>query len=264
MIIHRNAALLIPVLLVLALVASAAAQLVFTAIPDQDDSTLQARASAVTGWLEDYIQTVCDVTVSVTYNPVENYQDAVSALLDGHADFGWYGGLTGVQAGLRSPPAVYIAQRLEDTQFTSVFIQGAGLDLPMGIESANNKSLAFGSASSTSGHLMPQYYMRSAVPPVVPSSTIYTVSHDATVDAVAAGTTQVGTLNSVVWKSRVAANTTGGTSVFYTTPEYVDYLWVAGADIVAKWAGIKGAALVEGCADINTVLTNAFLAEKCQ
>jgi hypothetical protein len=38
------------------------------------------------------------------------------------------------------------------------------------------------------------------------------------------GQAEVGALNSVVWRNRVDANTTGGTSVFYTTPEYVDYL----------------------------------------
>lgn len=74
------------------------------------------------------------------------------------------------------------------------------------------------------------------------------------------GTTEVGALNSVVWERRVAANTTSGTSVFYTTPEYVDYLWVAGAGIVDKWASIEGAASTEGCANINTLLTDAFLA----
>ena len=52
---------------------------------------------------------------------------------------------------------------------------------------------------------------------------------------------------------------TGGTSVFYTTPEYVDYLWVAGAGIVEKWASIEGASSAAGCADVNTLLTNAFL-----
>jgi hypothetical protein len=50
---------------------------------------------------------------SVQYRPVTSYQDAVDALINKIADFGWYGGLTGVQAGLRMPPSsVYIAQGL--------------------------------------------------------------------------------------------------------------------------------------------------------
>lgn len=77
--------------------ATSSQNLTFTAIPDQLESTLLERANAVTDLLENYISDKCNVEVSVVYNPVSNYQDAVDALLDGIADFGWYGGLTGVQ-----------------------------------------------------------------------------------------------------------------------------------------------------------------------
>ena len=161
------------------------------------------------------------------------------------------------KAGLRSPPAVYLTQRIEDTEFTSVFISDADMDLTS-IDGVEGKSLAFGSASSTSGHLMPQYYLTEA--DVTPSSSIFTGSHDATIDAVMNGTTQTGALNSVVWFNRLAANTTGNTSVFYTTPQFVDYLWVAGAGITDKWASIEGdPSSVPGCEDINGLITEAFL-----
>ena len=257
--------------LILAVGATSATgfQLSFTAIPDQDETTLQARADAVTSYLQSYINSTCEVEVPVVYNAVSDYGAAVNALVDGTADFGWFGGLTGVQAGLRSPPAVYLSQRVEDKEFTSVFIQGPGLpDLSAeGIQGANGRSLAFGSESSTSGHLMPTYFMGEADPEVVPASTIFTGSHDATVDAVADGSVEVGALNSVVWQNRVAANTTGGTSVFYTTPEYVDYLWVSGAAIAEDWelsvaeiAPLGSRVWPEECLDIHTLLTNAFLA----
>jgi len=64
----------------------------------------------------------------------------------------------------------------------------------------------------------------------------------------------------VVWYNRVAAGTIGETSVFYTTPEFVDYLWVAGAGINDTWAGIEGVSSAEGCTDINALLIDAFLA----
>ena len=244
--------------LLFAIVGNATAEtLLFTAIPDQLNSTLLARADAVTNLLENYISDKCDVDVKVQYNPVANYQDAVDALVEGIVDFGWYGGLTGVQAGLRSPPSVYLTQRVEDTQFTSVFIQQEGMALMNGIDDVENKSLAFGSASSTSGHLMPAYYIGEAG--VKQSSTIFTGSHDATVDAIIAGTVEVGALNSVVWASRLVANTTNGTSVFYTTPEFVDYLWVAGEAINDKWASIIEGSSSSDCEDINALITEAFL-----
>ena len=106
---------------------------------------------------------------------------------------------------------------------------------------------------------MPQYYLTEAN--VTPSSypePIFTGSHDATIDAVMNGTTQVGALNSVVWFKRLAANTTGNTSVFYTTPQYVDYLWVAGAGITEKWSSIVSNP-AKGCEDANALITEAFI-----
>ena len=62
-----------------------------------------------------------------------------------------------------------------------------------------------------------------------------------------------------MWQRRVDTNTTSGTTVFFTTDPYADYLWVAGAAIVDAWASIDGASSAPGCEDINTVLTDAFL-----
>ena len=132
------------------------------------------------------------------------------------------------------------------------------MDITNGIDGVENKSFAFGSNSSTSGFLMPAHYLRqNNIYPKDP--VIFTGSHDATIDAVIDGTTEVGALNSLTWQRRLAANTTNGTSVFYTTPEYADYLWVAGAGIVDTWAAIEGASSADGCEDINTLLTEAFL-----
>ena len=82
-------------LLFLVLVWSAEAQaktnLTFTAIPGQDEATMNARATAVTNYLQDYINNTCGIDVGIVYNPVANYQDAVDALLERTADFGWYG-----------------------------------------------------------------------------------------------------------------------------------------------------------------------------
>ena len=71
-----------------------AASLTFTAIPGQSLQVLQERADAVTAYLESYISSTCGLDVEVIYNGVETYDDAVDALLDKTADFGWYGGLT--------------------------------------------------------------------------------------------------------------------------------------------------------------------------
>ena len=71
--------------------AQAKTNLTFTAIPGQDEATMNARATAVTNYLQDYINNTCGIDVGIVYNPVANYQDAVDALLERTADFGWYG-----------------------------------------------------------------------------------------------------------------------------------------------------------------------------
>jgi len=71
--------------------AQAKTNLTFTAIPGQDEATMNTRATAVTNYLQDYINNTCGIDVNIVYNPVANYQDAVDALLDRTADFGWYG-----------------------------------------------------------------------------------------------------------------------------------------------------------------------------
>ena len=81
---------------------AAADEITFTAISDQSLEKLTERANAVSAYLKDYIQESCGgIGVNFTYNAVENYDDAVSALIDNVADIGWYGGLTGVQVRMR-------------------------------------------------------------------------------------------------------------------------------------------------------------------
>jgi ABC-type phosphate/phosphonate transport system substrate-binding protein len=72
--------------------------------------------------------------------------------------------------------------------------------------------------------------MNKADPPVVPSSIAFYEYHDEILNAVVNGTADVGAVNTVTWDSRVATNTTGGAIIFYKSPEFVDYLWVAGND----------------------------------
>ena len=97
-----NLSLALPLLFAASTTQAAADEIFFTAIPDQSLEKLTERANAVSAYLEDYIQESCGgIGVNFTYNAVENYDDAVSALIDNVADIGWYGGLTGVQVRMR-------------------------------------------------------------------------------------------------------------------------------------------------------------------
>jgi phosphonate transport system substrate-binding protein len=144
--------------------------------------------------------------------------------------------LTGVQARLQTPGAKVLAQRDIDAKFRSVFIANSASGLqPLSsqkqLTTLRGKRFTFGSESSTSGRLMPQYFLQQAG--VSPSQFAggragFSKSHDATIALVQSGSYQAGALNEQVWSSAVKEGRvdTGKVRVIWRTPTYVDYHWV--------------------------------------
>jgi len=202
------------------------------AIPDQDPQKLQRLYGTVAGRLSTVLG------VPVEYRPVTDYTAAVSLFRTGDLQLVWFGGLTGVQARLQTPGAVPLVQRDIDARFHSLFLAHDSAGLRPVRETAGLRQLAgtrftFGSQSSTSGYLMPAYYLAEAG--VDPENGFAGLpglsgSHDKTIDLVASGTYQAGAVNEQVWRSRVAAGTvdTARVRVLYRTPPYPDYHWVLG------------------------------------
>lgn len=200
------------------------------AIPDQNPEKLNRLYGTLSAELSDKLD------VPVRYAPVSNYAAAVSAFRTGSLDLVWFGGLTGVQARLQTPGARVLAQRDIDAEFTSVFIANGASGLrPFTsadqLVELKGRRLAFGSESSTSGRLMPQFFMgENGVKPedLAGGGPGFSGSHDATVAVVQSGAYEVGALNEQVWRSNVADGRVdpGKVSVIWRTPPYVDYHWV--------------------------------------
>jgi phosphonate transport system substrate-binding protein len=197
------------------------------AIPDQDPENLQRLYSTVA----DSMAAALDVEVE--YRPVTDYGAAVSLFRTGDLDLVWFGGLTGVQARLQTPGAEPVAQRDIDERFTSVFVVHAGTGLAPSDDLTALAPLRFtyGSETSTSGRLMPAYFLREAGvdPQGFPGGPGFSGSHDATLALVASGSYQAGVLNSQVWTSRSAEGVIDPAVVRYAeTPTYHDYHWLLG------------------------------------
>ena len=200
------------------------------AIPDQNPEKL----NRLYGTLSEELSEKLDVPVR--YGPVSNYAAAVSAFRTGSLDLVWFGGLTGVQARLQTPGARVLAQRDIDAEFTSVFIANGASGLrPFTsadqLVELKGRRLAFGSESSTSGRLMPQFFMgENGVKPedLAGGGPGFSGSHDATIAVVQSGAYEVGALNEQVWRSNVADGRVDPdkVSVIWRTPPYVDYHWV--------------------------------------
>ena len=205
------------------------------AIPDQNPEKLNRLYSSLSGELSDQLK------VPVQYVPVSNYPAAVSAFRTGSLDLVWFGGLTGVQARLQTPGAQVLAQRDIDAKFTSVFIANGASGLrPFSngdqLTNLKGRRLSFGSESSTSGRLMPQYFMSQngvETKDLAGGAPGFSGSHDATIAVVQSGAYEVGALNEQVWRSNVKDGRVhpNKVSVIWRMPAYVDYHWVARPDL---------------------------------
>jgi len=193
------------------------------AIPDQNASDLNRSLSKMAEYITE------ETGIKAEYVPSVDYAALVTAFERGEIDLAWFGGLTGVQARNVAPETEAIAQRPMDEEFHSVFIAGADTGIES-LEDLKGKSFTFGSESSTSGHLMPRYFLEEAG--LKPETDFdghpnYSGSHDKTYKLVESGSFQAGALNVSVWDAAVAEKKvdTSKVKVFYTTPSYYDYHW---------------------------------------
>ncbi|CRI58978.1 putative selenate ABC transporter substrate-binding protein [Pseudomonas sp. CCOS 191] len=205
-----------------AVVAQAADVLRVSAIPDEAPTELLRKFKPLGEYLEQQLG------MKVQFVPVADYPAVVESLASDRLDLAWLGGFTFVQVHLKDPKATPLVQREQDAKFTSKFIT-ANPDVKS-LKDLKGKTFAFGSISSTSGSLMPRYFMLkndNIKPEEYFSRVAYSGAHDATAAWVQAGKADAGVLNASVWDKLVAAGKvdTSKVRVFATTPEYFDYNW---------------------------------------
>jgi phosphonate transport system substrate-binding protein len=194
-----------------------------SAIPDEAPTELQRKFKP----LGDYLKK--ETGLDVQFTPVTDYAAVVEGLATNKIDLAWLGGFTFVQAKLRTNgAAVPIVQRAEDEKFTSKFIVPIDSKAKT-LADLRGATFAFGSPSSTSGHLMPRHFLLHAgINPDKDFKTVaFSGAHDATVAFVAAGRAEAGVLNaSVMDKLIESANPNAAkVRVLATTAPYYDYNW---------------------------------------
>lgn len=176
--------------------------------------------------------------MKVVFRPVSDYPAAVEALVNKQIELAWLGGLTFVQADIRSGGKVIpILQREEDTRFQSVFISKTGSGITQ-LTQLKGKTLTFGSPSSTSGHLMPRSYLLEAGidPEKDLSKLAYSGAHDASIAAVVSGRVDAAAVDMTVWRKFVESKRVDTTrvNVFYETPSFYNYNWTIHVDMPAE------------------------------
>jgi len=202
-----------------------------SAIPDEAPTELQRKFAPLGQYLS------AQTGLKVIFIPVTDYAAVVEALAAGKIDMAWLGGFTFVQTRIRTNgSAVPIVQREEDAKFTSKFITA-----DPSIKTLNDlkgKTFAFGSPSSTSGSLMPRFFMQQAGLNIDKDfkNIAFSGAHDATAAFVSAGKADAGVLNASVWDKLVEQKKVDPEKVrvFATTPVFFDYNWTVRGDLDPK------------------------------
>jgi len=202
-----------------------------SAIPDQNPEKLNRLYGSVASELSRQLG------VPVNYVPLTDYAAAVTAFRTGDLDLVWFGGLTGVQARLQKPNARVLAQRDIDVSFKSIFIANTRSGLkPVrnidGLRELKGRRFTFGSESSTSGRLMPQYFLAQAgvkLKDFAGGAPGFSGSHDATIALVQSGAYDAGAVNEQVWRASLHNGKANRAKVMaiWKSPGYPDYHWIA-------------------------------------
>lgn len=202
----------------------------FTAIPDQTSTELQEKFQP----LAEHLSRQLGVTLE--YVPARDYQAAVEMFKNGDVLLAWLGGLTGVQARQAVGGARAIAQGEEDPNYYSYFIAHKDTALELSQEfpvAIADLRFTFGSQSSTSARLMPEYFIRQNVGQSPQDFFSYPVgfsgSHDKTAELVESGQYQAGVINYRVYDRRVEEGKTDPDvcRIIWKTPAFADYNWTA-------------------------------------
>lgn len=194
-----------------------------SAIPDESPTELQRKFKPLGEYLEK------ETGYKVQFTPVSDYAAVVEGLAAKKIDLAWLGGFTFVQARLRTQGgALPIVQRVEDEKFTSKFI--VPVDSPIRtLAELKGRNFAFGSPASTSGHLMPRFFLlKAGIDPDRDFRNVaFSGAHDATVAFVASGKVEAGVLNASVMDKLIEKGDANArrVRVLAITPPYYDYNW---------------------------------------
>jgi phosphonate transport system substrate-binding protein len=191
-------------------------------LPDDNKESLRSRYTPLLRYLAQKIGHDTELVIPSSYGELLNL------FRDDKIQVAYFGGLTFVQANMFYA-ATPLVMRDVDARFTSWFLVRAN-DPAESLADVKNKKLTFGSRLSTSGHLMPRYFMNSESqinPETYFSEVTYSGAHDKTAEYVRDGLADVGVANPEIIKAMFYDGRLKEKElrILWETPPYVDYVW---------------------------------------
>jgi phosphonate transport system substrate-binding protein len=188
-------------------------------LPDEGEEVLRERYTPLFEFLSQ--ETGRPYELLIPYS----YEDLLRKFGEGQIDLAYFGGVTFMKANSEHD-AVPLVMRDVDSRFTSVLVVAGDKSF----EELRGKRFSFGSRLSTSGHLMPRYFLqvqRGVNPEKYFRSIQYSGKHDRTAYWVRDGEVDAGMVNSEIVRKMFADGRLrpGDIRVIWTTPPYPDYVW---------------------------------------
>lgn len=197
-----------------------------SAIPDADTTAQAERFEPLRAYLEK------ELGVKVEFVASDTYTTSVEKFVNGDIQFGWFGGVTGVQSIEKVEGARAIVAGKKDLAFKSYFVANAstGLkdsaDFPTAIR---DLQFTFGSPNSTSGRVMPSFYINEETgtypDEFFTNPVSFTKGHDKVALAVQNGDFQAGVMSFGRYERMVEEGDIDPAVCvkIWETPEYADY-----------------------------------------
>ena len=190
-------------------------------LPDESPGALRARHAPLLRYLGGELQLPCTLVIP------KDYADLVRLFEKGELDLAFLGGYTFVSVEARTG-AIPIVMRDVDTRATSYFLVRTD-DRRESIREFGNARFAFGSELSTSGHVMPRYFLRQEgiEPEEFFSEVRYSGAHDRTAYLVRDKEVDIGVANSAVIDDMFEQGRLNRKNIWilWQSPTYANYVW---------------------------------------
>lgn len=194
-------------------------------LPDQNKAALEKRYRPLLTYLSRQLGVSYQLIIT------DSYANLLKQFNNKEIDLAYLGGYAFTQAAHQSN-AIPLVMRDIDVNFTSYFIikaDASNTNTLKHIEDFKNKRFAFGSTLSTSGHLMPRFFLqqKNINAESFFSNVMYSGAHDTTAYWVRDGKADIGAANSIIIDKMFTDGRLkkSDIKIIWHSPPYPDYVW---------------------------------------
>jgi len=195
-------------------------------LPDNDSQIIKQRLSP----LLHYIEKQTGLTIELIIP--KDYENLLDLFHDKSIDLALFGGGTFIKAQQKSQAEALVMRDI-DLEFNTVFLTQAN-NSKQNITDFKDAQFSFGPKLSTSGHIMPRYFLinQNITPETFFNGVRYTNSHNITIDLVRNGQVDLGAVNSKTVKNMLRNGhlKENEIRIVWETPAYTNYVWATQPD----------------------------------